>query len=330
MRSLALWALFLLAGAPAGSVFAEIAPKPAKAITPPSSEWVANIMELAPGGPTVAPKRKREVLLFDLFTGFDHKVIPHANAAIRAIAEKTGAFSVTPSADIEMFGPRNIGRFDGVILNNCCSQGPGRNIFLDVLRGAIKDPRNAAMGERYKGLGEDERNARAAALEKGLIDHIASGKGLIVVHGGIVMQNDSRAFGEMVGGSFDYHPKAQEFSVCPVDGSHPLLKAFGGEPFTHTDEPYLFKGAYAKKDFRPLLMMRAADIQGKREGAPVDDTLYVSWIKRFGKGRVFFVSPSHFPESYQSRAMLRFYLDGIQYALGDLDCDDAPLAPGRN
>ena len=91
----------------------------------------------------------------------------------------------------------------------------------------------------------------------------------------------------------------------------------------------VFNNAYAKKNFRPLLMIKSADIQGKREGKPVDDILYVSWIKRFGKGRVFFVSPGHFPESYQSKAMLRFYLDGIQYALGDLECDDAPMAGAR-
>ena len=51
---------------------------------------------------------------------------------------------------------------------------------------------------------------------------------------------------------------------------------------------------------------------------------YVSWIKTHGKGRVFYVSPSHQPESYESSRMLQYYLDGIQYALGDLKCDDSP------
>lgn len=301
-------------------------PRPGKAIVPPSEEWIAKVRELAPAAPTVAPKRKREVLLFYLFTGFDHKVIPHADEAVKAIAQKSGAFGVTLSTDIEMFQPENIRRFDAVILNNCCSVGPGRDLFLDVLSGNIKDPANARLGDRYKGLGDDERKAKAAALEKSLVDHIAGGAGLVAVHGGIVMQNNSARFGNMLGGSFDYHPKAQEFTLYPVDSNHPLLKAFAGDTFTHTDEPYMFNNAYAKKDFRPLLMIKSADIQGKREGKPVDDLLYVSWIKKFGKGRVFFVSPGHFPESYQSKAMLRFYLDGIQYALGDLECDDAPMA----
>lgn len=326
MRRTTLLAVILLACAALPRIAGcEVIPKPGKSIIPPSPEWIAKIRELAPAAPTATPKQKREVLLFYLFTGFDHKVIPHANEAIKAIAEKSGAFVVTPSTDIEMFRPENIRRFDGIILNNCCSVGPGRDIFADVLAGNIKDPANAHLGDRYKNLSPDERKAQAAELEKSLIDHIAAGAGLVVVHGGIVMQNNSARFSEMLGGSFDYHPKAQEFTVYPVDARHPLLAAFGGETFTHTDEPYLFNRAYETKNFRPLLMIKAAEIEGKREGKAVDETLYVSWIKKFNKGRVFFVSPGHFPESYHSKALLRFYLDGIQYALGDLDCEDAPL-----
>ncbi len=54
------------------------------------------------------------------------------------------------------------------------------------------------------------------------------------------------------------------------------------------------------------------------------DVRYVSWIKPHGKGRVFYCGPSHQPESYETAALLRYYLDGIQYAIGDLKCDDAP------
>ena len=51
---------------------------------------------------------------------------------------------------------------------------------------------------------------------------------------------------------------------------------------------------------------------------------YVSWIKRCGKGRVFYVSPSHNAQSFEDSRLLKFYLDGAQYVLGDLKCDDSP------
>jgi type 1 glutamine amidotransferase len=61
------------------------------------------------------------------------------------------------------------------------------------------------------------------------------------------------------------------------------------------------------------------DPQGRVDDAP----RYVAWVRAHGQGRVFYCSPSHFPDSYASATMLRFLLDGIQYAAGDLECDDS-------
>jgi len=81
--------------------------------------------------------------------------------------------------------------------------------------------------------------------------------------------------------------------------------------------------ANEKLNFHPLLSM---DTQGLRDpkGEAGKMARYVAWIKPYGKGRVFYCSPSHFPESYTSPTLLRFLLDGTQYACGDLKCDDSP------
>lgn len=308
-----------------GLAGAERIPKPGPIAPEPPGEWIAKVRALAPAHATAQPKAKRKVLVFDLFTGFHHTVIPYANEVLKAFAEKTGAFEPTFSGDIEWFTPEKIKGFDGVILNNCCSVGGTRNIFLDVLSGNIGDARYKQLGEAYRDLTDAQRKARAGALEKSLIDHIAAGHGLVGIHGGIVMQNSSPEFSEMFGGSFDYHPKAQELTLYPVDTQHPMLKVFQGEPFIHTDEPYLFMGAYPAKNFRPLLKIHSGEVEAKRADKPVEDVLFVSWIKRHGQGRVFYVSPSHFPDTYLSAAMLRFYLDGIQYALGDFPVEDTPV-----
>ena len=121
------------------------------------------------------------------------------------------------------------------------------------------------------------------------------------------------------------HPKRQNLTLDLVDPAHPLVAAFKGEPFRHNDEPYLFCNAYADKNFRPLLELDVAGLTEKARESLKGDRRYVSWIKKHGKGRVFYVSPSHQPESYESARMLQFYLDGIQYALGDFTCDDSPV-----
>lgn len=275
-----------------------------------TDEWVQKIETLAPSKAEVQPRKPHKVLVFSLFTGFNHWVVPHTNAIMKVLAEKTGAFEVEISNDIYKFEKKNLKNYDAVVLNNNCSVGPRRDLLLDVL-------------DQDKNLTDDQRKKKAAELESNLIEYVKKGGGLMVVHGAIVMQNNSMAFSEMVGGSFDYHPVQQEITLELCEPNHPLVKAFEGKPFVHTDEPYLFNKAYKQKNFRPLLYMDTSKLTQKTK--EIDEKIkYVSWIKGYGKGRVFYVSPSHNAQSFEDARLLKFYLDGTQYVLGDLKCDDSP------
>ncbi len=277
---------------------------------PLSDEWVQKIEKLAPAKAEVKPSKHHKVLVFSLFTGYDHWVVPHTDAVLKVLAEKTGAFRVEFSTDIYRFEKDNLKKYDAVVLNNNCSDGERRDLFQDVL-------------DKDTNLTDSQRKAKAAVLEANLIDYVKNGGGLMVIHGAIVMQNNSMPFSEMVGGSFDYHPVQQEITLELCEPNHPMVKAFGGKPFVHTDEPYLFNKAYTQKNFRPLLYMDTSKLNGKTK--ETDGKIqYVSWIKRFGDGRVFYVSPSHNARSYEDSRLLKFYLDGAQYVLGDLKCDDSP------
>ena len=52
----------------------------------------------------------------------------------------------------------------------------------------------------------------------------------------------------------------------------------------------------------------------------------LSWIRREGKGRLFYEAHGHDERIYAMRPMLEHLLAGIQYALGDLKADDSPSA----
>ena len=280
-----------------------------------------------PAQATVRPPAPHAVLLFSLTTGFQHSVRPYATEIIKVLATKTKAFTVVESMDIECFSPENLAKFDAVILNNCCPDAKHRDLFLDVLTNTV-DKSIKDIGLKYKDLTDGQRRQMAAELEKNLIDFVAGGKGLVSIHGSIAFQNNSAAFGEMMGASFDFHPKRQMLTLNLVDPAHPLVAAFKGEGFIHSDELYMFKNAYSKLNFRPLLeadMGKLDDASRNNPKITGKKHLYVSWIKRHGKGRVFYVSPSHQPQSYENECILKFHLDGIQYALGDLPCDDSPL-----
>jgi len=267
--------------------------------------WKSKITKIAPAEPTAKPAKERKVLLFSLSPGFKHWVIPHTAAVVELLGKKSGAYKVTVSNDVKMFSQENLKQFDGVILNNTCSKGPTRNIFLDA-------------------LGKDKKD-EIAALEKSLIDFVKRGGGLTAIHGAIVFLHNSAEFSELLGGSFDFHPAQQKVTLKLVEPDHPLLKAFAGEQFVHVDEPYLFKNAYKKKNFRPLLQMDTSLLKcGRAQKKVVADIRYTAWIKKYGKGRVFYCSPSHNAQSFENPKLLQFLLDGIQYTLGDLKCDDTP------
>lgn len=55
----------------------------------------------------------------------------------------------------------------------------------------------------------------------------------------------------------------------------------------------------------------------------------LAWVKACGKGRVFYTSLGHRTQLYWNPMILRFYLDGIQFVMGDLDAPLAPLTGGQ-
>jgi type 1 glutamine amidotransferase len=278
----------------------------ADAVIKVTPEWKAEIRKLAPSKPTVKPKAKRRLLVFNLMTGYKHWVTTNTTVMVEVLGDKSGAFDVVVSDDVHMFEADKLSEFDAVLLNNTCSKRDHRDLFLDA-------------------LGEDKKD-EVAALEKNLMEYVRGGKGLVLIHGGIVAFNNVPEIADMIGGRFDFHLPQQEMVLMPVDANHKLVKAFEGKPFVHVDEPYMFKGASAGKNFRPLLEVDVSKLKcGSRKQKVESDKRYAAWIKRYGKGRVFFSSPSHNARSFSQPQLLQFYLDGIQYALGDLECDDTPL-----
>ena len=275
-----------------------------------NDDWLQKIEKAAPSKAEIETQKPAKILVFSLFTGFNHWATPHTAEVIKILGKKTGTFEAVLSNDIYQFEEKNLKQYDAVVLNNNCSKRPGRNLFFDVL-------------ETNEDLTQAEKEQKAFDLENNLIEFVEKGGGLVAVHGAIVMQTNSMEFSEMMGGSFDYHPKFQELTVELADAEHPLVKCFEGKPFIHSDEPYLFNKAYAKKNFRPLLYIEASKLEHKKPFAP--EKKYVSWIKKHGKGRVFYASPAHDARSFEDPRLLKFILDGIQYTLGDLKCDDTPI-----
>lgn len=273
--------------------------------------WKDKIRALAPEKPTF-PAKKKKVLVFSLHTGFDHWVRPHTEEMVKILGEKSGAFSVTGSKDISMMELKNLEKFDVLVLNNTNSKPDHRNLFWDKLKESGAD--SALVMQQ------------ALEMEANLRKFVEKGGGLLVLHGGNTTLNNSMNFSRLLGGSFDYHPPQQAFQVRVEDPKHPLVQAFPAEGFNHVDEPYFYKNAYAELDFKPLLYFNNAEITNQRKGQELTEgKTYVAWIRAEGKGKVMYASPSHNAQSFENPQLLRFFLDGMQYVAGDVDCDETPI-----
>lgn len=149
-------------------------------------------------------------------------------------------------------------------------------------------------------------------------------------------KEDWPEFGEMLGARGAYHRGGylQEPIVMALDDSgHPLLSVFEGSGYPWKDEIFRFHAPYSRKGVRVLLKIdtEKTDLSTYPPNDPdkclrPDHDYAIAWVKNYGKGRVFYSSLAHSPHVFEDAKMLRFYLDGAQFVLGDLPAPTTPSA----
>ncbi len=273
------------------------------------------IRAAAPAKPRVVPMRKRRVLIWStpshLMDKDPHKgyCVPYGLCAMRILGEKTRAFEPVVSDDIALFLPENIRQFDAVVMNNSC--------------GPWITPSDAAM-EALKAYGES-REAVEKVLRQSLLDYVANGGGIVAYHFAIAANAHWPEFRELLGATFTGHPWNEEVAVLVEEPNHPLVAVFGGKDFRVADEIYQFGPPYDRKKLRVLLSL---DTERTNMGVKwiqrEDNDFAQAWVKSFGKGRVFYAGFGHRTEIWWNPGILQFYLDAIQFAVGDLEAHTAP------
>jgi type 1 glutamine amidotransferase len=139
-------------------------------------------------------------------------------------------------------------------------------------------------------------------------------------------------FGEMIGVKWGVHREPTEQATVRIDDpNHPLTAPFAGKPFVYQDEFFRFPiGPYSRDKLRVLLSIdvEKTDMnQGRPCPKPCvrpDNDYAVSWIRSYGKGRVFFCILGHNPTLYMNPQLAEYFLRGIQFILGDLEADTTP------
>ncbi len=240
----------------------------------------------------VTPHEPRRLLVFSRCEGFVHAAIPATESMLTIMGQKTGAFEVVCSQEMDAFAAENLAQFDAVLLNNT-TQLSFENL-------------------EYR---------------KNLLEFVRGGKGIIGIHASTDNFYNWPEAAEMMGGLFDGHPwtAGGTWAVKIDEPDHPLNRPFGGRAFLIKDEIYQIKGPYSRDTHRVLLSLDMTNLRNhqvtgiKRE----DNDFAISWVRPYGDGRVFYCSLGHNLEVLLNSAVLGHYLAGIQYALGDLAIDDA-------
>ncbi len=270
---------------------------------------IAKVKAAIPDKAPAKPAKPRKVLVFTLCRGFRHSVIPLATVALKSMGEKTGAYQIVESEDPKVFEPASLAQFDAI-----CMQNTTGELFLPADYDKLPADKKAAADKE------------SDSLKQSFVDFVKSGKGLIGVHAATDCFYKWPEYGEMLGGYFDGHPWNEEVWVKIDDPQSPICAMFGGQGFAIADEIYQFKDPYSREKLRVLLSLDTSKTKMSNAGIKrADKDFAVSWVHKFGQGRVFYCSLGHRDEVFENPKVLQHYLAGIQYALGDLPADDKPV-----
>ncbi len=278
--------------------------KKASHFKPLTEEEMGKIVAAIPEKPTATPQKERKILVFWLCEGFIHKSIPYGNYMLQALGEKTGAFQVDLADDYSVFTAENLAQYDVLLFNNTT---------------------------RLKFPDEGQRKA--------IMDFVKSGKGIAGIHAA----SDNFATWpealDMIGGIFNGHPwnAGGNWAFKLDDAENSINAAFEGKGFWHMDEIYQYKpDSYAGDDTLRVLVSldmsksKNIDVLVKSKKSPVSEEeakarqVPVSWIREYEGGRVFYSNFGHRNETNWHPKIVQHFLDGIQYALGDLEADATP------
>jgi type 1 glutamine amidotransferase len=262
-------------------------------LPPLPPEDLEKITAALPERPAVAPKQPRKLLVFWRADAILHKGgVPAANTAIELLGKKTGAFEAHFTRDFAALAPAVLAGYDALVLNSTAH---------------LVIPESA---------------------KKALLDYANGGGGIIGIHAAIDTFKGWPEGAAIVGATFGGHPwgPSGNWQVKLEEPGHRLLRAWGGKDFKMHDEFYELAQPYDRSNRRVLMSLDLRDpaTAGVTPLHRTDRDFAVSWIKRQGQGRVFYCMFGHIGEPFQNRAVLAYYLDGIQYALGDLQVDDSP------
>jgi len=285
----------------------------ARHVREPSPEELKAIEAACPDAPPAKPARRRRVLVWG--HSWTHVPNAFAEAALKILARKTGAFEVVVTDDPRQLLGDALPRYDALVMNNLHERDP----FLPPDFNRL-DPEQKAAAKKMD-----------AAIKQSILEFVRGttrrdgtvipGKGIVGIHAATAALQNWPEYGEMMGGFYGGHIY-QDLVIKAEDPSHPLVACLGGKPWRIHDEIYFLRAPHDPAKLRILLTL---DLERMKDpGKRADRRYAISYVRSYGTGRVFYTTLGHDPRTYSNPIFLRHLLAGIQFAIGDLPAETAP------
>ena len=282
-----------------------VAQKPATEEPPPGA--AEKIAEALPAEAYAKPEKPRRLLVVSRTNGFRHASIATGKLLFAEMGRRTGAFEAVVSDDLDNLEAGKLAGFDAV-----CFLSTTQNIFL---------PHPKEM-EKMSDAEKEAAKARETRLKQSLMNFIKGGGGFVGIHAATDTCYEWPEYGKMINGYFDGHPWGAgthvSIKVEPGQEKHPLVSMLEGRNLEFKEEIYQLKEPYDSKAVHMLLRLDTEKTDMTLKGIKrTDGDFGVAWARHWEKGRVFYCSIGHNDDMYWHPKVVRHYLAGIQWALGD-------------
>jgi uncharacterized protein len=147
---------------------------------------------------------------------------------------------------------------------------------------------------------------------KALLDYVAAGHGFVPLHCASYCFRNSPEIVALIGAQFQRHGTGV-FRETVARADHPLMQGYGG--FESWDESYVHQ-SHNEKD-REVLSYRV-DAEGREPW---------TWIRRHGKGRVFYTAWGHDQRTWGNPGFQNLLLRGIRWAVNREPAAAGPFPP---
>jgi uncharacterized protein len=255
------------------------------------------------GQAPVAPgPHKHHVLVIAEANGWQHDSIPDAMVAVYEMGNESGLWDTQLRTDS---GPLT---FHDIPLN-------GKN--LEYYDAVVFVSPNGEMNLR-----DDQKRDLLTFVHD-------MGRGFVGVHGALDANMNWPEYGKMLGGFFDQHPWGSfNAPIRNEQPDSPIVRHFPAQ-FHKWDEIYQPKD-WSRSDVDVLLSLDPTQLDYSAPNVHrADHDFAVAWTKHYGKGRVFYSSLGHTPESWKDPDIRTMYFEAIKWALGMTDGDTVthPMPP---